>query len=514
MKPWVIAALCATAVAPSTGADADEVRALVDRVTLEPSSLGGQRLQIALSLVSLQGQVIDFTEETQIRLVIGSSKQDAPYAHGSYSAIASAETAIVFVIQTSLDFGDALPVISETIDGNVLGVLSDRTQVAVLGYGESQSAGKLQPLKNARGKLVAIASDGSVGEPVLLDTIDRALTLLRKATSEPEGRPIRKLIVLVGDGRDASNDRDRVIRVGQRADKEGVRIHSLAFSPKDVRRPLLLLGELSKRSRGTFRWVRGARTDSWTPAAQQLADEIRKQHVLTYFYPVDAEVSGKLRLELSGRTEVVSNEHKIPDPGCSGQPCEPGQYCAADRCFLPREPETRGVVGWIVLIGGIALAAMLVLGFIGFLLTKRQEAAAIRAKLPPGMAPPVASKSKQPTSMPMPSMSPHAPPSIAPPGMLTGPRFAILSGPNTGREVAVRHGLQIGKAPTSDFVIDDGYTSGQHAQIAMDHLGNCRLYDNGSTNGTYVNGVRVTEYVLDHGCTVRIGSTELRFLAQ
>ena len=43
---------------------------------------------------------------------------------------------------------------------------------------------------------------------------------------------------------------------------------------------------------------------------------------------------------------------------------------------------------------------------------------------------------------------------------------------------------------------------------------NCRVYDRGSTNGTFVNGVRVTERALDHGTTVRIGSTDLRFLVQ
>ena len=72
----------------------------------------------------------------------------------------------------------------------------------------------------------------------------------------------------------------------------------------------------------------------------------------------------------------------------------------------------------------------------------------------------------------------------------------------------------IGKQPGCDLVIDDGFTSSQHAQIGMDHFGNCRLYDRGSTNGTFVIGQRVTEYVLEHGMSVRIGSTELRFLAQ
>jgi pSer/pThr/pTyr-binding forkhead associated (FHA) protein len=64
------------------------------------------------------------------------------------------------------------------------------------------------------------------------------------------------------------------------------------------------------------------------------------------------------------------------------------------------------------------------------------------------------------------------------------------------------------------LLIEDGYTSAHHAQIGMDQFGNCSLYDRGSTNGTFVNGVRVGECVLSHGVSLRIGSTELRFLAQ
>ncbi|MBA3821670.1 MAG: FHA domain-containing protein, partial [Deltaproteobacteria bacterium] len=94
-----------------------------------------------------------------------------------------------------------------------------------------------------------------------------------------------------------------------------------------------------------------------------------------------------------------------------------------------------------------------------------------------------------------------------------GPRLSILTGPRAGETLGLRHGFTIGKQPGCDLLLDDGYTSSHHAQIGVDHFGNCRLYDQGSTNGTFVNGVRVAEYVLEHGTTLRIGSTELRFLA-
>src|SRR5205814_2845266 len=97
----------------------------------------------------------------------------------------------------------------------------------------------------------------------------------------------------IGDGRDRASERDRVTQLGERANREGVRIHSFGYAPSKVLRPLLALGELSNRSLGTFRYVRSGGTESWTPAFQQLHDEIEKQYVLTYFLPGNAEVANR-----------------------------------------------------------------------------------------------------------------------------------------------------------------------------------------------------------------------------
>jgi hypothetical protein len=506
---WVIAAALLV-VAPSVRADPSS-RAVIDQIELEPSSLTGHRLRVHMSALSLQGQVLDL-DSSSIKLVVGGGELKAPFSIGAYSGT-GADTAIVFVIQTSVDYAEVLPVIAEALDTNVLDGASDRTQVAILTYGEAMSPGKLGTVKAARAKISTLTSDRTAGEPVLLDTLERALALLKKAKTEPEGRPLRKMIVVVGDGRDLSADRDRVVRIGTRAAKDLVRIHTFAFSPKDIRRPLLLLGELSKRSSGTFRWVRGAHAESWTPAFQQLRAELDRQMVLTFFLGSEEDVAGKkLKIVTTGRAEVVSNELKIPEAGCNGQPCE--GYCAADRCNIPRAPEGHGVLGWILRIGGLLVGIVVLLGVIGFVMTRRQQAAADPAH-PPGATPPPRSKppkTKPPKSKP-PSLAPPAAIS-QPPAEITGPRFYILNGPRTGEVLAVKHGFSIGKTPGCDLTIDDGYTSGHHAQIGMDHFGNCRVFDRGSTNGTFINGVRVTEYALEHGNTLRVGSTELRFLSQ
>src|SRR5439155_1286905 len=58
--------------------------------------------------------------------------------------------------------------------------------------------------------------------------------------------------------------------------------------------------------------------------------------------------------------------------------------------------------------------------------------------------------------------------------------------------------LLIGRDPQNDVVLDDRRVSRKHAEIRL-RLGRYTLYDLQSTNGTYVNGRRVAEKVLDDG---------------
>lgn len=536
-------ALCVLVASFSTAAanEAPAYRAIIDRVDLEPSPLGGLRLRIAVSALALQGQLLDLTDRKTVKVMVGGSKLDAPYAIGTYGT-QNADTAIVVVVQANLAYADTLPAILSTLDDAVLSSLGDRTQLAILPYGGASGTGKLASLKVARGKVSEVVSDGSAGEPALLDTIDRALLLLKKARTQPEGRPLRKLILVISDGHDRSGERERVTNLGKRADKAGVRIHTFGYAPSKVLRPLLTLGELSKRSLGTYRWVRAGGTESWGPAFQQLREEINKQYVLTYFLPADAEVANrKLKLITVGRTEATSNELTVPEATCGGDPC--AGWCTGTTCVVPQNAEGRGVVGWLLLVLGIALGAIVVLGLIGYLLQRRQlPGPPLPGQFPgqfPGQ-PPVPGQPPAHAQPPIPGLpfpgvpgqppvagatagklkrkrgkpSDAQPPPVFAPPPVGGPSLLVMTGPRAGLRVPLHNGFTIGKAPASDLMLDDGYTSTQHAQVGMDQAGGCRLYDRNSTNGTFVNGVRVTEVVLDHGMSVRIGSTELRFLAQ
>lgn len=60
----------------------------------------------------------------------------------------------------------------------------------------------------------------------------------------------------------------------------------------------------------------------------------------------------------------------------------------------------------------------------------------------------------------------------------------------------------------NDVIIDDPWVSRHHFQIVQDDDGSFRLADFGSTNGTYINGQRVSgEVELDENDIVRVGNT-------
>jgi hypothetical protein len=68
----------------------------------------------------------------------------------------------------------------------------------------------------------------------------------------------------------------------------------------------------------------------------------------------------------------------------------------------------------------------------------------------------------------------------------------------------------IGRDPQNDLVLDDRRVSRKHAEVRL-RLGRYTLYDLQSTNGTYVNGRRVAERVLDDGDKISIGGLEIVF---
>lgn len=73
--------------------------------------------------------------------------------------------------------------------------------------------------------------------------------------------------------------------------------------------------------------------------------------------------------------------------------------------------------------------------------------------------------------------------------------------------------IKIGRDPNNDVIVNDVQVSRNHCQIIQDWQGNYTLVDLNSTNGTYVNGIRLRREVrLTETDVVKIGNTNLPWI--
>jgi pSer/pThr/pTyr-binding forkhead associated (FHA) protein len=88
----------------------------------------------------------------------------------------------------------------------------------------------------------------------------------------------------------------------------------------------------------------------------------------------------------------------------------------------------------------------------------------------------------------------------------------ILNGDSTGVTYTVGStALMVGRAEGNDLQIPDGSVSSRHCEMWVDSVGNLLVKDLGSTNGTFINGQRVTEAFVTPGQKVRLGNLEFLF---
>jgi hypothetical protein len=93
------------------------------------------------------------------------------------------------------------------------------------------------------------------------------------------------------------------------------------------------------------------------------------------------------------------------------------------------------------------------------------------------------------------------------------PRLEVVAakGHEPGHVFPIRGGARLGRSDAADVRIDDSFASASHARLYPSGQG-VFIEDLGSTNGTYVNGRKVTRPLLLQGDdTVQIGDTELRY---
>jgi hypothetical protein len=91
--------------------------------------------------------------------------------------------------------------------------------------------------------------------------------------------------------------------------------------------------------------------------------------------------------------------------------------------------------------------------------------------------------------------------------------IVVRQGKEPGRMFEIRkERMTIGRSRESDIFLEDLAVSRLHTTIQRDDTGRFILRDENSANGTYVNGQRVAEHVLEEGDEVQVGQTVLAFV--
>ncbi|GAB4274017.1 MAG: hypothetical protein Kow0056_01750 [Coriobacteriia bacterium] len=93
------------------------------------------------------------------------------------------------------------------------------------------------------------------------------------------------------------------------------------------------------------------------------------------------------------------------------------------------------------------------------------------------------------------------------------PSLVVQNGPEVGeRFVLDGERFTMGRDPGCDIFLNDVTVSRKHAVIETAG-GEVTIRDQGSLNGTYVNGVRVDEAALKQGDVLQVGRFQMVFLA-
>lgn len=83
----------------------------------------------------------------------------------------------------------------------------------------------------------------------------------------------------------------------------------------------------------------------------------------------------------------------------------------------------------------------------------------------------------------------------------------VRSESQAGLEIPIESVVVMGRSDQADVVLDDSYASEFHLRFSIDD-GNLYVQDLGSTNGTYVNGRRITSPVtVGRGDAVQVGKS-------
>lgn len=512
---WVVGALLAlwALVAPTgelRSATAGKQRCRLERVDLSAFDASGQ-IKVIGNVVELEGQLVSGKPAKEFRLqvngkTVARGDKLEPFERSGQDLY------IALLVEISALYAPAIEKIKDTLK-EFLEALPPRAKVKLILFGyEIEQQPTFMPA-GAVAPLIDDINPDDQGDVQLINAINAGLAALNKVMpgKDKAGKPLpppRKVMVVLSDGLNQLMDRKSFKRVGDLLKHSNVPLFPVAFSVRDDRGPLLNLGELAKRSSGTFRWAQA--DDKLKEQFSTLVEELRQSHVVTF-------PGKKLDLEdlQKANFTLMCGDLKSASFSLSGAPVE------------KHSTWWKWVLGIVLTLVGLWGAAQLAV----IILRRRAQ----RLGQMPGQVPGYVSGA--------PGFSPHATlPVGAPPGfaanatlpigapaggayvpvpVIPGARvysatlIGIGAGQLGGQRIKVDDRLLIGKAafgPQSLTVPDDPNIGAVHCELRRDGAGYA-LFEMNPQGGTFVNDRQVAGPLrIADGDIIRLGeTTQFRF---
>ncbi|MCB9728354.1 MAG: FHA domain-containing protein [Deltaproteobacteria bacterium] len=356
---------------------------------------------------------------------------------------------------------------------NFIRRLSGNDRVAVWTYDEKAlrpveawTENHRQAAEDVETKARPPADDGSKQDVIAPDLYKYLKDIVEKIGSA-ENLPRRRILLVMSDGKDKKGRKaEKLIEpIVEAARTNGVRLYAIGFS-LDVTEYLVTLQQLAGATGGVYREIKDDQMDSIPQVLENIAVELKKQYVLT-FHPTedytgsDKSVKIRVKVEAPGG-ELVEDEYAEP-------------VKIGEKAF-----DWKTLLIWV----GVGLGSLL-----GLFLIFKLIGGIIRARRANANAPVVEEDYAGPYK-----------------GKLTA-----IAGPHVGMEFyLVEDVTTIGSIAGNSIVLHDSGVSKRHAGIKVEEM-RFELADFGSTNGTLVNGTKITKQFLRDGDEIRLGETVLRF---
>lgn len=317
-------------------------------------------------------------------------------------------------------------------------------------------------------------------QEVFIDAIIAALD--RFPESDPTF-PRRRGLVMLSDAldqglADLSYLQNRIKKdLTPKAKALGVKFYGLGYSIES-REGFKLMQFLAKNLDGSFDDVAESEINRIGDKFTQILNKVYGQYIISFNTDdLDSDVSHTLQVNINYKGTLVES---------------------APEEFRPRPVE--GTAWWVILLIILAILAGVGLVFLLIVFIVKRKRAAPEEEEPVERECPVCGESLAPEDRTCEACmkTPHK------------AELKKVGGEWDGFVYIISEEITTIGSREGDIVIQDPTVSGKHAGIKIDEL-KFELADFGSTNGTYVNGKRISKQFLKDGDVIKLGNVDLKF---